>query len=917
MARGRHAVTDNYHIFLSYSRNDKGAAALLRAQLERSGLSVFKDDERIRAGELWLDRLQEAVDGCGAFVVLVGRDGVRRWIGAETQAALNRYFGPHDDAKRLPIFPILLNDTGPETLPAFLRLFQMTPWSGADPLPERLLGDIRERKVVNEAIPFEGCPFVGLAAYRPDQAHLFFGRQKETLDALACFETRGGRAPVRWLEINGSSGSGKSSLMNAGLLPLIDQGWLWPRTGYAGWHRIGPMMPGERPLPTLAECLARAFTAEMADVRSRLEADDRSLTEWLRSRKRDETAFLLAIDQFEELFTFADADERRRFDRLLAAALEDPECPLFVISTVRADFLDRFAENLPRLVDVQNRLGKAWKLAPIGPDSLREVIDGPARLAGLDVSEIKEVMVAEARDEPGALPLVENALHWLWQEREGNRLSGRLFNEQGGLAGILSRSADGLLDNLAKPQRDRALELLFQLVKVDPEGSRHARQRMTLAEAMDVAGGGEAGRALVNRLAGERLRDSGKTEGPLRLITVTQEAERSGVTTAGGGRWVNLIHETLIRSKGLDAAGKPQPHWPTLWAYIEKNKERATRRERLQLMAREWKDRRGLARLFGVAGWSSLFAFRWLAAPSGLEQRYLRWSRARAAVEAVALAATLGIISEGVSWAMKLGAPFAAVRERWAYILGFAEPPLSHLIEIPAGSFRMGSERDGYSKPVHSVTFAHPFSFGKTEVTFREWDACVADGGCEYRPADQGWGRDTRPVINVSWQDAQSYVFWLSRKRGADCRLPSEAEWEYAARAGTTTEYALPAPDGSDDIRGKALANCIDCGGEWGGKQTAPVAWFRANAWDLYDMHGNVYEWVEDCWHDDYEDAPGDGSAWREEDGGNCNFPVLRGGSWFGVQVFARSAFRIRHFPSSRSLYVGFRVVCSSPIFGP
>ena len=189
------------------------------------------------------------MDGCGAFVVLVGRDGVRRWIGAETQAALNRYFGPRDDAKRLPIFPILLNDTGPETLPAFLRLFQMTPWNGADPLPERLLEDIRERKVLNEAIPFEGCPFVGLAAYRPDQAHLFFGRQKETLDALACFfDIRPGGPAVRWLEINGNSGSGKSSLMQAGLLPLIEQGWLWRPSGrYERWTRIGPMMPGPRP----------------------------------------------------------------------------------------------------------------------------------------------------------------------------------------------------------------------------------------------------------------------------------------------------------------------------------------------------------------------------------------------------------------------------------------------------------------------------------------------------------------------------------------------------------------------------------------------------------------------------------------------------------------------------------------------
>src|SRR5512144_3217294 len=142
MARGRRGVTDHSDVFLSYSRSDGEAAINLRGQLQRCGLSVFKDDERIRAGELWLDRLQEAVGGCSAFVVLVGRDGGRRWIGAETQVALDRYFAPHDDAERLPIFPILLEGTVAETLPLFLRLFQMTPWSGVDALPERLLDDI-------------------------------------------------------------------------------------------------------------------------------------------------------------------------------------------------------------------------------------------------------------------------------------------------------------------------------------------------------------------------------------------------------------------------------------------------------------------------------------------------------------------------------------------------------------------------------------------------------------------------------------------------------------------------------------------------------------------------------------------------------------------------------------------------------
>jgi formylglycine-generating enzyme required for sulfatase activity len=222
----------------------------------------------------------------------------------------------------------------------------------------------------------------------------------------------------------------------------------------------------------------------------------------------------------------------------------------------------------------------------------------------------------------------------------------------------------------------------------------------------------------------------------------------------------------------------------------------------------------------------------------------------------------------------------------------------------------MGSDKDESSQPVHRVTFAQRFSLAATEITFREWDACVADGGCDYRPPDQGWGRDTRPVINVSWQDAQVYAGWLSRRMGKVCRLPSEAEWEYAARAGTKTEYALPAPNGSDDIKGKNLANCTDCGSEWGGKRTAPVGRFPANAWGIRDMHGNVWEWVEDCWHQSYDGAPDDGRAWREEGGGNCSMRMLRGGSWDFDQDLAGSANRGRNLAFYRNGSNGFRMVC-------
>ena len=185
-------------------------------------------------------------------------------------------------------------------------------------------------------------------------------------------------------------------------------------------------------------------------------------------------------------------------------------------------------------------------------------------------------------------------------------------------------------------------------------------------------------------------------------------------------------------------------------------------------------------------------------------------------------------------------------------------PECPEMVVVPAGSFMMGSD-DGFSneKPRHRVTIAKPFAVGKYEVTFAEWDACVAAGGCGgHRPGDRGWGRGRRPVINVRWDDAKAYVRWLNRKTGKQYRLPSEAEWEYAARAGTTTRY-----NWGDDI-GRNRANCFKCGSRWDRKQTAPAGSFPANVFGLHDVHGNVWEWVEDCWR------------------GDCSRRVLRGGSW-------------------------------------
>jgi formylglycine-generating enzyme required for sulfatase activity len=224
------------------------------------------------------------------------------------------------------------------------------------------------------------------------------------------------------------------------------------------------------------------------------------------------------------------------------------------------------------------------------------------------------------------------------------------------------------------------------------------------------------------------------------------------------------------------------------------------------------------------------------------------------------------------------------------------------LVVVPAGSFTMGSPESEKGKdderPQHEVTFAKPFAVGKFDVTFAEWDACVEAGACP-RASDGGWGRGGRPVINVSWDDTKLYVAWLSRLTGKEYRLLSEAEWEYAARAGTTTRYYW-----GDDI-GKGDANCDGCGSQWDFKQTAPVGSFKPNAFGLYDMHGNVLRWVEDCYHSSYTAAPSDGSAWTT---GDCSSRVLRGGNWSGDEWVLRSAFRVGNPNDFRDDGRGFRL---------
>lgn len=246
------------------------------------------------------------------------------------------------------------------------------------------------------------------------------------------------------------------------------------------------------------------------------------------------------------------------------------------------------------------------------------------------------------------------------------------------------------------------------------------------------------------------------------------------------------------------------------------------------------------------------------------------------------------------------------------------------MVVVPSGRFVMGSPpdemgRDEDEGPIRTVTIAGPVAIGRYEVTFDEWDACVLDGGCRAVKDDQGWGRGRRPVIHVDLAQAMGYAEWLSGKTGSVYRLLSEAEWEYAARAGSdSARFWGDSPDGACDFanvadeRGGAahaeltvVHDCNDAQAE-----TSPAGTFAANAFGLHDMLGNVWELVADCYHSSYQGAPTDGSAWAT---GDCSLHVRRGGSWGDSPGDVRSAERGRISPTGRFNSVGFRVARELP----
>jgi len=224
------------------------------------------------------------------------------------------------------------------------------------------------------------------------------------------------------------------------------------------------------------------------------------------------------------------------------------------------------------------------------------------------------------------------------------------------------------------------------------------------------------------------------------------------------------------------------------------------------------------------------------------------------------------------------------------------------VIKLSPAIFTMGDSQgigDDNEKPVHQVDIPTGFYLSRYEVTFDQFDKFANETNREL-PPDNGWGRGNRPVINVSWYDAKAYAAWLTEQTGQEYRLPTEVEWEYSVRANSETSYWY----GNEMQTGYSV--CDDCGSQWDGRSTAPVGSQISNPFGLFDMHGNVAEWIEDCYHDSYAGAPSNNRAWLSSD---CPSKVIRGGSWYDIPRVGRSSTRYRADPNLKASNWGFRVV--------
>jgi formylglycine-generating enzyme required for sulfatase activity len=622
---------------------------------------------------------------------------------------------------------------------------------------------------------------------------------------------------------------------------------------------------------------------------------------------------LIAIDQGEELFAAEDAAQSNRFLDMMGHLLGSPPAGLdpYVLITIRADIVDALLQRVSKLNLVTPH---PIMLPPLSRAAYRDVITKPAavytrQVARLDLEpELVEALVKGASG-ADALPLLAFTLQRLFLDYAPEQMLTKAhYDAMGGIDGSIDLKLAEAKAKAGTVGTDANLRRLIVPALATWDASANAAKRLVPNEA-DVTTGDRAGLApLANALVEARL------------------------LTRGRGM-LEVAHEALLRRQPISG-------------WLEQQKDALKLRDDVLREVKEWRDggrhaetlvRRG-ERLQAALALATSEDFKSALAPTAEYLRACRKlersarSRARwtqAAIYTLLLAVIGGLLASMyvrelrslAYWATKFydyqlkSADYARLKPGEAFqecTKTFSDDRQDDkqiskycpdMVVIPAGSYKMGAFRS------RIITIKKPFAVSRFTITFDQWDACVAGGGCENntRPNDQDWGRGSRPVVNVDWRDAQNYVAWLNRMTGTNSyRLLSEAEWEYAARGVTSAQALHPDYPWGDEI-GRGNANCDGCGSQWDNKKTAPVGSFKDNEFGLYDMHGNVSQWVEDCYAQKLDGAPADGTVWK----GACDDPssrVVRGSSWDNGPGLLRSFYRFGLVPYVRNLVLGFRV---------
>lgn len=602
---------------------------------------------------------------------------------------------------------------------------------------------------------------------------------------------------------------------------------------------------------------------------------------------------LLVIDQFEELFTQCKDDYRQDFLGLINHLVTLPHFRLLV--TLRADFYPRAIEE-PSLAYLLRQDRGTFPLDPPSIAAILQMIIRPAEAAGVELQEgLAQRLQDEAGSGPGAMAIIAFTLSQLYEQTQPAQvISIKAYDAFGGVKGAIQKRAEAAFQGL-KIDLDKVLPQLFSLLVEVNEQEVATRRRTPQAQLQgDV-------KTLAERLIAARL------------------------LVGSGDKNVSMIevaHETVLTG------------WDRLNKWILDHAVALRMRRDLEQAANEWlkSQRPGSALRTGALLKNYLHA----AEPrSDIAKDYLavctsrrNWFRGGYAVLGVLLLAGSGIWFHVKDTKYP---PTFATYALWVQ-LGIKSVPLPKMVRIPEGSFQMGdlSGQSGQSdeQPVHTIRFSKPFEMAQYEVTFAGYDLFAAATGRE-KPDDSGWGRGDKPVISVSWNDAVDYAKWLSERTGLKYRLPSEAEWEYAARATTTTERYWPEKtENEKDDPACQYVNIYDRQNEARINQSYNITWetfacndafpFTAstaesakklipNKWQLFNMLGNVWEWTQDCYDDSYKDTPRDGSAQGSADNLEC-LRVLRGGSWGNEPRSVRSATRSRNTPDNRNSNIGFRL---------